>query len=146
MFKESDDSLIFLKKFISVLSIIEVIGCFVGAIICWVLSSIELEIGGQTQVIKNNFNISMGFILFFCGPLLVWILHKLKMVAVYSLYDIKLIRNKLYDTQSPELHYLLVSTDIKTQKQSNNSEKTLVNDDILPNLEGDSQMPEEPES
>ncbi|HEY8443399.1 MAG TPA: hypothetical protein VIL24_01195 [Clostridia bacterium] len=103
MFKESDQNLVFLEKLITVVSFIAVLGCVITAICLWVTSSVEV-INGEAKKIVDGFRVGMGFVAFFVGPLLVWINYKIWMVVISFLYDIKLIRNKLYNINSEKLY------------------------------------------
>ena len=109
MFKKSDESLIFFHNLLVVLSIIMLLGCIVGAIFFWVTSSIEIYDGYTTETVFSGLRVGLGFVFLFIGPLAVWVNYKIVMIIICTLYDIKLIRNKLYNVNSKELYKNLFS-------------------------------------
>ncbi|NLC17383.1 MAG: hypothetical protein GX756_05855 [Clostridiales bacterium] len=109
MFRKSDESLIFFYNLLVVLSIIMLLGCIVGAIFCWTTSSIEINDGYTTETVVSGLRVGLGFVFLFIGPLAVWVNYKIVMIIICALYDIKLIRNKLYNVNSKELYESLFS-------------------------------------
>ena len=62
IFRKSDESLIFFYNLLVVLSIIIVLGCIVGAIFFWAISSIEINDGYTTETVVSGLRVGLGFI------------------------------------------------------------------------------------
>lgn len=130
MFEQNDNALFTAQKIIKIFCIIGALMSFIGGMILCITCNQEVVSGfNEIQTVTNYNQIIGGIILMLLGSfafLIIWIFSKL----IFSAFcDIKLIRNKLYESSNDNLKSFIENDeDIEddNDKTSENKKKTFL--------------------